>query len=488
MIGEREVHETRRIMTHPNVVFVLVDQMRAQATGYAGNPDVRTPTLDRLASQSVNFVNAVSGHPVCCPYRASLMTGQYPLTHGVYINDVPLETDAPALAEVFAAHGYQTAYIGKWHLYGSPDGAYGRRRAYIPKEHRLGFEYWKGFECNHDYMASPYFEDEDPDPKMWEGYDALAQTRDACQYIRDRADEDAPFFLMLSWGPPHNPYDAVPERYAALYGDAEIGLRPNVPADRVDGTDLRTQATETLRGYYAHITALDDAVAQLLETLDACDLADDTLFIFTSDHGDMHGSQGVRRKQVPWDESIRVPLLLRYPRGLGMEARKLYTPINTPDFMPSLLGLCNLPIPSTVEGRNYAALIAGEMDEAGAMDFTPAAFLNYPVSFAMSRAQGLPAYRGIRTARYTYVCTTQGPWLLYDNAEDPYQMDNLCDDPAYGALQARLDQALQSWLVRLGDDFLPGQVYLERDGLDHYREVTGAWGRLETPWTVKQNA
>ncbi len=466
-------------MAHPNVIFVFADQMRAQATGYAGNLDVHTPALDRLAAQSVNAVNAVAGNPVCCPYRASLMTGQYPLTHGVYINDVPLETDAPALAEVFAAHGYQTAYIGKWHLYGSPDGAYGRRRAYIPKAHRLGFEYWKAFECNHDYMASPYFEDEDPEPKMWDGYDALAQSRDACQYVRDHAGDGAPFFLMLSWGTPHNPYGQVPVRYAGLFEDRPLSLRPNVPEDR------RDQAAETLRGYYAHIAAIDDGVGMLLDTLEETGLARDTLFVFTSDHGDMHGSQGVRRKQVPWDESIRVPLLLRYPRAFGTEGRELHTPVNTPDLMPSLLGLCGLPIPDTVEGQDYTPLIRGETDEAATMDFAPAAFLNYPVSFAMSRAQGLPAYRGIRTARYTYVRTLEGPWLLYDNLEDPYQLHNLCSGPAHARVQARLEDALQAWLDALGDRFLSPDFYLERDGLTHYQEVSGEWGRFETPWTVK---
>jgi arylsulfatase A-like enzyme len=467
-------------MSHPNVVFVFADQMRAQAAGYAGNPDVRTPALDRLAAQSVNCVNAVSGNPVCCPYRASLMTGQYPLTHGVYINDVPLETDAPALAEVFAAHGYQTAYIGKWHLYGSPDGAYGRRRAYIPAEDRLGFDDWKAFECNHDYMASPYFEGDDPEPQMWEGYDALAQTRDACEYIQEHAEDDDPFFLMLSWGTPHNPYDQVPARYRALFKDRPLSLRPNVPEDRWD------QAVETLRGYYAHIAAIDDGVGMLLDALEGAGLADETVFVFTSDHGDMHGSQGVRRKQVPWDESVLVPLLVRYPGALGDEGRALHTPINTPDLMPTLLGVCGLPIPGTVEGQDYTSLMQGGEDEAEVGDFAPSAFLNYPVSFAMSRAQGLPAYRGVRTARYTYVRTHEGPWLLYDNVEDPYQMHNLCADPAYARIQARLETELAAWLSRLGDRFLPGSVYLERDGLAHYREVSGEWGRIETPWTVKQ--
>jgi arylsulfatase A-like enzyme len=224
----------------------------------------------------------------------------------------------------------------------------------------------------------------------------------------------------------------------------------------------------------------------LLDALEGAGLADETVFVFTSDHGDMHGSQGVRRKQVPWDESVLVPLLVRYPGALGDEGRTLHTPINTPDLMPTLLGVCGLPIPGTVEGQDYTSLMQGGEDEAEVGDFAPSAFLNYPVSFAMSRAQGLPAYRGVRTARYTYVRTHEGPWLLYDNVEDPYQMHNLCADPAYARIQARLETELAAWLSRLGDRFLPGSVYLERDGLAHYREVSGEWGRIETPWTVKQ--
>ncbi len=458
----------------PNVVFVFPDQMRAQATGYAGDPNAHTPALDRLAAESVNVVTALSGHPVCSPYRASLLTGQYPLTHGVYINDVPLEAPGPYLAEVFAAHGYDTAYIGKWHLYGSPDGAYGRRRAYIPPEARKGFEYWKAFECNHDYLRSPYFEDDDPESKLWEGYDVLAQARDACTYIREHAGASRPFLLMLSWGPPHDPYDLVPEEYLSQYRGRELVLRPNVPAA------CRDQAMENLRGYYAHITALDDGVALLLETLDDVGIAEDTIFVFTSDHGDMHYSQGVRAKHCPWDESIRVPFLLRYPRRVGRQGRVVDVPLNAPDIMPTLLSLCGLPIPDSVQGRDFSSYLLGQCSP----DLALSAFLSSPVSFGMLRAQGLPSYRGVRTSRYTYVRSMQGPWLLYDNVADPYQMHNLCDDPAYATVRDALETELQAWLARLDDDFLPGQVYLERDGLAHYREVTCEWGRIHTPWTV----
>ena len=130
----------------PNVLFILVDQWRAQAFGYSGDPNARTPSIDALAGESVSFRNAVSGFPVCSPYRASLLTGQYAVRNGLVVNDVPLRPNGPTLGESFRKAGYETAYIGKWHVHGSPDGKFGRRLAYIPKESRFGFEYWKASE------------------------------------------------------------------------------------------------------------------------------------------------------------------------------------------------------------------------------------------------------------------------------------------------------------------------------------------------------
>ena len=169
----------------PNVLFVMSDEWRAQAAGYMGDPNARTPAVDRFAGQSINFQQAVSGCSVCCPARASLMTGQYPLTNGVYINDVPLAPTGVTLGEAFRQAGYNTGYIGKWHLYGSPDGHNGRRQDYIPPEKRFGFEYWKAGECPHDYNHSLYFAGNDPTQKYWPGYDAQAQTEDACRYVQE---------------------------------------------------------------------------------------------------------------------------------------------------------------------------------------------------------------------------------------------------------------------------------------------------------------
>ena len=149
----------------PNVLVVLADEWRAQATGYNGDSNVTTPVLDRLEAESVNFENAVSGCAVCCPYRASLLTGQYPLTHGVFINDVELKPQGATLGESFRRAGYRTGFIGKWHVYGSPDGKYGRRLSPIPPEKHFGFDYWKACECSHDYNHSRYYDGSDPTHK-----------------------------------------------------------------------------------------------------------------------------------------------------------------------------------------------------------------------------------------------------------------------------------------------------------------------------------
>jgi arylsulfatase A-like enzyme len=278
----------------PNVVFVLADQWRAQATTWESDPNLigKTPALDKLASESVNFKYAVSCTPVCTPYRGSLLTGQYPLKHGLIINDVNLNSNAVSIAEAFTAGGYDTAYIGKWHVDGQG------RSAYIPRERRQGFDYWKVLECTHDYNHSPYYAHDEPAKLVWTGYDAFAQTQDAQAYIARRTNEAKPFLLVLAWGPPHNPYPTAPEAYQ-LFDPAKIILRKNAkdtPAFRKD-----------LAGYYAHIVALDKALGDLLKTLDEQKLRDNTIFVFTSDHGDMLGSQGEIRKQRPWMKRSACP-------------------------------------------------------------------------------------------------------------------------------------------------------------------------------------
>ena len=202
----------------------------------------------------------------------------------------PFSTKSPSIAQAVRQAGYDTGYIGKWHLLGSASG-YENRAAFIPRERRLGFDFWKAMECTHEYNASYYYADENVKLR-WEGYDAFAQTREAQHYIRGHA-QGKPFCLFLSWGPPHNPYQTAPQKYRDLFKDEDMILRPNVPAANA------AAAKKDLAGYYAHIAALDDALGDLLGTLKETGLEEDTIFVFTSDHGDMLYSHGRRNKHRP---------------------------------------------------------------------------------------------------------------------------------------------------------------------------------------------
>jgi arylsulfatase A-like enzyme len=434
-------------MAHPNLIFIFADQLRYQATSFGGDPNINTPNLDRLAAQSLNFSNAISGCPVCCPARASLMTGQYPHQHGVFVNDVYLGTQARTLAQAYHAAGYDTAYIGKWHV----DG-HGRSN-YIPPERRQGFDEWQVLECTHDYNHSRYYAGDDPTPRYWQGYDAEAQTRVAQRYLREH-DTRKPFCLVLSWGPPHNPYETAPQRFRRMVDPARLTLRPNVPPE------FASQARQDLAGYYAHVLALDALIGELLQTLDEQKMAQDTLLVFWSDHGDMLGSQGHWRKQRPWEESIHVPLLLRYPAQFGGQGRRVDALINTPDLMPTLLGLSGVPIPPSVAGHDYAPYLRDEQ----VVPADAALLACYQPFGEYTRMHAGREYRGVRTARYTYVRDLQGDWLLYDNQEDPYQQRNVISDAAYATVKAELSHRLNDLLAQYGDEFLPGERLIERWG------------------------
>jgi arylsulfatase A-like enzyme len=432
----------------PNVIYIFSDQHRKEATGFGGNLDVKTPILDQLAARSLSFETAVSNMPVCCPYRATLLTGQYPQTHGVFMNDVSLSDKAVSIAEAFKRGGYSTGYIGKWHVDGRG------RSSYIPPERRQGFEYWRVLECTHSYNKSDYYSEENGDVlQRWEGYDAKAQADCAADYITERCSQapDQPFLLVLSWGPPHNPYGTAPEPFRDMYNGADLQLRPNVPASHED------IARRDLAGYYAHITALDTYIGSLLETVRSLGIEEDTIFIYTSDHGDMLGSHGLQRKQWPWDESILVPYLLRYPRLFHDEERKIKMPVCSPDIMPTLLGLCGLDIPDTVEGIDHSPYLRGECGRTA-----ESALIQCITPFGEAhRGNGGREYRGVRTERYTYVRDLNGPWLLFDNASDPYQLNNLVGREEYRDIQKQLEDELQQQLQLRSDAFLPGEDYVK---------------------------
>jgi arylsulfatase A-like enzyme len=252
----------------------------------------------------------------------------------------------------------------------------------------------------------------------------------------------------------------VPARYLELYDPEAIPARPNCP-----GPPPRRD----LWGYYAQISFLDDQIARLIAALDELALREDTIFVFTSDHGDMHGSHGLYKKQWPWDESIRVPFLLRYPRRVSA-GRRCEFPVSVVDVAPTLLGLAGVAVPPSMEGADLSPFITGQ--GGGAPE---AVLLMNPCPFSIGDARGedqVPRfrgrrmeYRGVRTRRHTYVRTIDGPWLLYDNAEDPFQMRNLVDDPGASTLARALEEQMRILMHRIGDRFEPKESYYRQFNL-----------------------
>lgn len=437
--------QTKKNISKPNVVFILTDQWRGSALGYAGDPNVKTPNLDNLAKQSVNFTNAVSVTPVCTPHRAALLTGRYPTTTGMFLNDIYLPSEELCMAEIFKAEGYSTAYWGKWHL----DG-HGRKNNVAP-ERRQGFEYWKGAECDHNYTKEHYYANNDPEKKYWEGYSPFSIVKDANDYMSNHANDNNPFLMFISLATPHYPHESAPQKYKDMYPLESIKLAPNVSEKWKD------LALSESQGYYAHCTATDEAIGMVLEKLKELKLDKNTIVVFTADHGEMMGAHAVKpfTKQLAWDESVRVPFLIRYP-NIGKNAgATVNAPINTPDILPSLLGLTNIVIPKTIEGENLAGLIKKPDPN---LDRTALIMNVSPFANNFNDDE----YRAIRTKQYTYSRTPKGANMLYDNINDPYQLNNLLDNPKYNDIQNKLDKQLNAELKRVNDPFKTRDYYMDK--------------------------
>ena len=288
----------------PNVVFILPDEWRAQALGCMGNPDVQTPHLDTLASEGTLFRHTLANTPLCCPARANLLTGTYTNRNGMVANDLRLRENITTIGDLYTQAGYRTGYIGKWHLDGGP-----RLPGFIPPgPRRHGFQYWAANECNHNYFYGWYFRDENV-PIISQQYEPDYWTDRAIEFLHEsqsRKLQHKPFFLMLALGAPHDPYLA-PEKYMNMYDPEKLTMEPNW----AEGT--RGGARKEIAGYYASITAIDDQVGRLLTALRQLNLEDNTIILFSSDHGNMLGSQGRMLKMLPWEESIRVPGIMRLP-------------------------------------------------------------------------------------------------------------------------------------------------------------------------------
>lgn len=438
----------------PNIIFILTDQWRASSLSYTGNDIVRTPQLDRFASSALNFKNTVSVLPVCTPYRASLMTGRYPTSTGMFINDLYLPSEELCMAEIFKNAGYQTAYLGKWHL----DG-HGRLNNVIP-ERRQGFDFWKGLECSHDYNKMPYYENDDQEMKHWKGYSPFAISREAQNYLTEHSNNESPFLLFVSIATPHFPHHTAPNEYMELYKPDKLKLPPNVSEDK------RESVLKELQGYYAHCTATDKAIGEIIDKAKELGIFDKSIIVFTSDHGEMMGAHDFNpwMKHTAYSESSNIPFLISYP-GIENNAGKIAeAAITTPDILPTLLSLSNIDIPNTIEGYDLSHIV-----KSPDKDSHRAALYMNPVPFGSMYK--IDEYRAVRTNKYTYVKTPQGASMLFDNEKDPYQLDNLINQPKYADIQKKLDKQLMNELHHIGEKKIKDREY--------YLKEFGYYGQKE---------
>jgi arylsulfatase A-like enzyme len=448
----------------PNLIYVFADQLRYRSCGFAGDEKAHTPNIDKFAAESVSFSNAISGYPVCGPYRNSLFTGKYPSSTGMVINELRCMPDPDAFGHVVSDNGYETAYIGKWHLYGR-----NHEEQYIPPgEYRLGFDgLWMSNNFNHHNYKAFYYKDTDERHNI-DGFEPDFQTDRAIEYLRDRKSGD-PFVMVLSWGTPHDPWnwDNCPEEFNALFRGVEFPEPPNyqdASADKYWGPRMtkewflenwKPNRERYLQVYYSMVANVDWNFGRLLDEIRAQGLEEDTIIVFTSDHGEMFGAQGRIAKKIFYEEAIRVPFLVRW-KGHTPEGHVADACLNVPDIMPTLLDMMELPVPQSVEGmslKGHALGVGGQEPEAALLQGMGHTHL----------WRDGDEWRAVRDKNYTYaVMREDGSEYLFDHVNDPFQMRNLFHEPAFRDKLEGYRIMLKTRLEELNDPFEACTWYEDR--------------------------
>ncbi|MBI9095965.1 MAG: sulfatase [Sphaerochaeta sp.] len=469
-----------------NLLYIFADQWRYHAIGHVGEDHVQTPHMDRFAKESVCCDNAISTYPLCSPHRAALLTGKYPLSCGLWTNckiglavSPSLATQEITFGDVLKREGYDTAYIGKWHLdasdvnfYERPESGSEHWDAYTPPgPRRHGFDYWHSYGAMDDHLSPHYWEDSPKriDIKKWSPFHEREVLLD---YLETKRDKDKPFCAVLSWNPPHPPYDQVPGKYKQMY-ERHHTFRDNVPqAMRDDPVFI-----EHFKEYFGAVTGIDEQFGIIMDYLKEKDLLDDTVVVLSSDHGDCMGSHGLYGKNVWYEESIRIPL---YIRDSSKEAKSLPCLIESCDQMPTLLDLLDVEIPSTVEGVSFKPMLdskpetlekddkkentEGQQDIPKEKEYAFLCMLpGMPELIEPYKKLGLDSmcygWRGLRTKDCTYVIDNgtepgyEQVRYLYDNKSDPFQLNPAIlqkDSPEC----RKLDPVLKDFCLRQKDFFL----------------------------------
>jgi arylsulfatase A-like enzyme len=418
-----------------NILFIYTDQMHRYALGCMGTPDIQTPNLDRLAENGVLFTDAYSNCPICTPFRINLFTGLYTNQTNTFGNEERLP-NGENLITTLNNGGYHTSYVGKWHIGGSGNGP-------IPQELRGGFTDFIGYQCYNGFFDDVCFYDEDNNEHHFDRHRTDVTTDLAIERMRGYT--DMPFAMFIAYQAPHYPVQP-PEEYYMKYADINIKRRPNCqeidpytrtwsprspwpPEDCLDYQRYGNNLDEYLRLYYAMVTHVDAEVGRLLQELDCLGMAENTVIIFTSDHGDMQGSHGLKNKSLPYEESAGIPLIVRVPGGaIGKNTNALVSGV---DYYPTILDLAGLPKVSELPGTSFAPLLRGDEQ-----------LLSGPVFSEMQE------WKMVRERDIKLVVKTEElkPDLLFDLGDDPYEMNNLVNNTKYADITKELRGKIAAWL------------------------------------------
>jgi arylsulfatase A-like enzyme len=480
--GPQERSENRVEAHRPNVLFVFFDQLRADVIGaYGGGANISTPNIDRLAGEGALFSNALSTTPVCSPYRGMLMTGRHPTHTGILLNFLEVPSNAHGIAEVFREDGYRTAFMGKWHLaagghkeawVGQEGGSWEHALPFMeanpdynyvrPGRARLGFSDWAAYNFHSSFYAAPYYGNT-PQQRIMKGYETDALTTMAIEYMEAAREDSEPFFLMVAPHPPHPPFTRAPQEFLQDV-NPQLQWKANVP-QKIRTPRHATAATQ----YYAMCKNADHNLGRILDYLERSGLDEDTIVVFTSDHGEMLGSHGRFNKMVPYAEAIRIPLIVRWPGRIaaGHRTATLQTPL---DHFPTLISLAGLSTTGDLDGVDLSSELLG--GEAVARDAV--LLSNYTAHWDFFKTYSdagakWAEWRGVKTQQYTYVRWLSGKTELYDDLEDLAQLNDLSDDAAFAPVVDALEAKLIALLAEAHDEFLPGNAYV--DWVDDERNI-----------------
>jgi arylsulfatase len=484
--GLVRVHASDDEPTKPNILFIMTDQHRWDCIGANGNDTIKTPNIDRLAADGANFTHFFVQAPVCVPSRASFFTGRYPHSHRNRVNYTPLDRGEVMMQNRLRKAGYETATVGKLHYY-PPTTIEAQRTGFdavelhdaVPSLDRFSdFIAWRK---QHDPRASlghRSIAKDIPDGKnpfrqaIDEKYTETTWTGERTRFhIRRLAAGEKPFFLFSSFWKPHSPFE-VPQPFDAMYDDVEIPLPKQMTLDQIMQlpTPLRSLILRfrpsyntdrdrlqwMYRSYYGAISHIDREVGLIMDELKAAGVADNTIVVFSSDHGDQLLEHGLMGKNCFFESSVRVPFIIRFPKRV--HPANYDALVESVDLLPTLFELAGLPEPYSNQGRSLAPLISTDgsgyvpREAVFSENVIPEVISGNRKTFEFIKGEGVggtrhPDAKMVRTRRWKFVYYPEGFAELYDLESDPNEMTNLASDPKHREQVYEMKDRLLHWLT-----------------------------------------